>query len=72
MPAALMALARVDRPAVVLSSGPMLAGHAEGRALTIEDVWEAVGAHAQAGGLPDISIVAQPGCSRGCRLVTGG
>src|ERR1700733_210382 len=45
VPAALMALARVDRPAVVLSGGPMLAGHANGRVLTIQDVWEAVGAH---------------------------
>ena len=45
VPAALMALARVDRPAVVLSGGPMLAGHMGDRALTIQDVWEAVGAH---------------------------
>src|SRR6478609_5205980 len=45
VPAALMALARVDRPAVVLSGGPMLAGRVGDRALTIQDVWEAVGAH---------------------------
>ena len=45
VPAALMALARVDRPALVLSGGPMLAGRANGRALTIQDMWEAVGAH---------------------------
>ena len=45
VPAALMALARFDRPAVVLSGGPMLAGRANGRALTIQDMWEAVGAH---------------------------
>ncbi len=45
VPAALMALARIDRPAVVLSGGPMLAGRANGRALTIQDMWEAVGAH---------------------------
>ncbi len=44
VPAALMALARLDRPAVVLSSGPMRAGRLGGRALTIQDVWEAVGA----------------------------
>ncbi len=41
VPAALMALARVDRPAVVLYSGPMRAG---ARSTTIQDVWEAVGA----------------------------
>jgi dihydroxy-acid dehydratase len=45
VPAALMALARVDRPAVVLSGGPMLAGRLHGREVTIQDVWEAVGAH---------------------------
>ncbi len=45
VPAALMALARVDRPAVVLSGGPMPAGRLDGRSLTIQDVWEGVGAH---------------------------
>jgi dihydroxy-acid dehydratase len=44
VPAALMALARVDKPAVVLYSGPMRAGHLGDRRLTIQDVWEAVGA----------------------------
>ncbi len=43
-PAALMALARVDKPAVVLHSGPMRAGSWRGRDVTIQDVWEAVGA----------------------------
>ena len=43
-PAALMALARVDKPAVALYSGPMRAGRLDGRELTIQDVWEAVGA----------------------------
>ena len=41
VPAALMALARVDKPAVVLYSGPMRAGP---RNVTIQDVWEAIGA----------------------------
>jgi dihydroxy-acid dehydratase len=45
VPAALMALARMDLPGIVLSGGPMLAGRANGRALTIQDMWEAVGAH---------------------------
>ncbi len=44
VPAALMALARVDKPAVVLYSGPMRAGSLRGRSVTIQDVWEAVGA----------------------------
>src|SRR5581483_9137333 len=43
-PGALMALARIDRPAVVLYSGPMHAGRVAGRHVTIQDVWEAVGA----------------------------
>jgi dihydroxy-acid dehydratase len=41
VPAALMALARLDKPAVVLYSGPMRAGRGN---TTIQDVWEAVGA----------------------------
>jgi dihydroxy-acid dehydratase len=44
VPAALMALARLDKPAVVLYSGPMRAGRHRGRTATIQDVWEAVGA----------------------------
>src|SRR5258705_5799444 len=44
VPAALMALARVDKPAVVLYSGPMRAGRLRGREGSIQDVWEAVGA----------------------------
>ena len=44
VPAALMALARVDKPAVVLVGGPMRAGRLHGREVTIGDVWEAVGA----------------------------
>jgi len=44
VPGALMALARVDRPAVVLSGGPMLAGRLGDRALTVQDMWEGVGA----------------------------
>ncbi len=43
VPAALMALARIDKPAVVLCGGPMRAGHVNGRTVTIQDVWEGVG-----------------------------
>ncbi|HEY2603808.1 MAG TPA: dihydroxy-acid dehydratase [Thermoleophilaceae bacterium] len=56
VPAAVMALARVDRPGVVLSGGPMLAGHAGDRALTIQDVWEGVGAH-ESGRLSDSALL---------------
>jgi dihydroxy-acid dehydratase len=44
VPAALMALARVDKPAVVLYGGPMRAGRWRGSDVTIQHVWEAVGA----------------------------
>jgi dihydroxy-acid dehydratase len=44
VPAALMALARVDKPAVVLYSGPMRAGRLHGREVTIQNVWEGLGA----------------------------
>src|SRR3954471_22743023 len=44
VPAALMALARVDKPSVVIYSGPMRAGSWRDRSVTIQDVWEAVGA----------------------------
>jgi dihydroxy-acid dehydratase len=45
VPAALMALARVDKPAVVLYSGPMRAGRSRGEPVTIQDVWEGVAAY---------------------------
>jgi dihydroxy-acid dehydratase len=44
VPGALMALARLDKPAVVLYSGPMRAGRWRDREVSIQDVWEAVGA----------------------------
>jgi dihydroxy-acid dehydratase len=44
-PAALMALARVDKPAVLLYSGPMRAGRLHGKQVTIQEVWEAVGGY---------------------------
>jgi dihydroxy-acid dehydratase len=44
VPAALMALARVNKPAVLVYSGPMRAGRWRDREVTIQDVWEAVGA----------------------------
>src|SRR3954447_1197933 len=63
--AALMALARVDKPAVVLYSGPMRAGRIAGRDVTIQDVWEAVGAEERAliprAELDELERVACPG-----------
>ena len=44
VPAALMALARVDKPGIVLYNGPMRAGRVAGADVTIQHVWEALGA----------------------------
>jgi dihydroxy-acid dehydratase len=44
VPAAVMALARVDKPALLVYNGPMRAGRWRGREVTIQDVWEAVAA----------------------------
>jgi dihydroxy-acid dehydratase len=44
VPGALMALARIDKPAVVIASGPMRAGRWRSRDLTVLDVWEGLGA----------------------------
>jgi len=46
IPAAVMALARLDRPGVVLYGGPIRPGRFQDRDVTIQDVFEAVGAHA--------------------------
>jgi dihydroxy-acid dehydratase len=46
IPGALMALARLDVPGVMLYGGPIAPGRFEGRDVTIQDVFEAVGAHA--------------------------
>jgi len=46
VPGMLMAAARLNVPAIVISGGPMLAGRAEGRAVSLSQTFEAVGAHA--------------------------
>src|SRR5881227_3160245 len=65
VPGALMALARLDRPAVVVYGGPMRAGRWRDRAVTIQDVWEAVGAEErglmQRTELDELEAVACPG-----------
>ncbi|MEV0387858.1 dihydroxy-acid dehydratase [Nonomuraea sp. NPDC050643] len=43
VPAAIMALARLDVPSVVLYSGSMMPGRWRGRDVTIQDMWEALG-----------------------------
>jgi dihydroxy-acid dehydratase len=57
LPGMLMACARVDVPAAFLYGGTILPGHALGRSLTIQDVFEAVGGHA-AGEVSDADLLA--------------
>jgi dihydroxy-acid dehydratase len=46
IPAAVMALCRLDLPGLVLYNGSMAPGRWRDRDVTIQDVWEAIGAHA--------------------------
>jgi dihydroxy-acid dehydratase len=55
MPGTVMALARLDVPGLMLYGGSIAPGHANGRDLTIQDVFEAIGAHA-AGKLDDAGL----------------
>ncbi len=52
IPAAVMALARLDLPSLMLYGGSIAPGHWQGSQVTIQEVFEAVGAHA-AGKLSD-------------------
>lgn len=65
IPGTVMALARLDVPSVMLYGGSIPPGRFEGRDVTIQDVFEAVGAHA-AGNMSDEELhelegVASPG-----------
>jgi dihydroxy-acid dehydratase len=57
IPAAAMALARMDLPGLVLYGGTIVAGKFHGRDVTIQDVFEAVGANA-AGKMTDEELLA--------------
>lgn len=57
IPAAAMAAARLDLPSVILYGGSIMPGRLGDRALTIQDVFEAVGAHG-AGNLDDAGLKA--------------
>ncbi len=65
IPGTVMALCRLDVPSVMLYGGSILPGHFHGRRVTIQEVFEAVGAHA-AGRITDQELteledVASPG-----------
>ena len=55
IPGTVMALARLDLPAVMLYGGSIPPGHFHGEAVTIQEVFEAVGAHA-AGRMSDAEL----------------
>lgn len=65
IPAAAMALARLDLPGLVLYGGTIMPGCHKDRAVTVQDVFEAVGAHAagrmDAAELAALERVACPG-----------
>ena len=65
IPAAAMALARLDLPGLVLYGGSIAPGRFRGRDVTIQDVFEAVGAHAAgtmtAADVHELESVACPG-----------
>jgi dihydroxy-acid dehydratase len=57
MPGTVMALARLDIPSLMLYGGSIKPGHLNGKDLTVQDVFEAIGAHA-AGKLDDAGLEA--------------
>ncbi len=57
MPGTVMALARLDIPGLMLYGGSIAPGHLDGRDLTVQDVFEAIGSHA-AGRLDDAGLEA--------------
>ncbi len=57
MPGTVMALARLDIPGLMLYGGSIAPGHLNGRDLTVQDVFEAIGSHA-AGTLDDAGLEA--------------
>ncbi len=65
IPGAAMALARLDIPGLVLYGGSIAPGHVDGRDVTIQDVFEAIGANAagklDAAGLRRLEDGACPG-----------
>jgi dihydroxy-acid dehydratase len=65
IPAAAMALARLDIPGLILYGGSIAPGRVDGRDVTIQDVYEAIGAHASGrlsdGGLCEMEDRACPG-----------
>lgn len=62
IPGCVMALARLDVPSLMLYGGSIQPGRWRGRDVTIQDVFEAIGAHA-AGDLSDADLHELEGCA---------
>ncbi len=62
LPAAVMAMARLNIPSVFLYGGTILPGHYEGKDVTIQDVFEAVGQYS-AGTIPLAAVQALEACA---------
>ncbi|MFD4261093.1 dihydroxy-acid dehydratase, partial [Streptomyces sp. NPDC058534] len=63
VPAAMMAMARLDIPAVLLYSGSMMPGRWRDRDVTIQDMWEALGERAVGRlGQEDVDDLARNAC----------
>jgi dihydroxy-acid dehydratase len=62
IPGAVMALARLDVPSVMLYGGSIAPGQWRGKDVTIQDVFEAIGAHA-AGDMSDDELYELEGCA---------
>lgn len=74
VPGMLMAAVRINRPTVIVSGGPMMAGRHNGRPVDLKTVFEAVGKH-EAGTidtteLTELERTACPGCGSCAGLFT--
>jgi dihydroxy-acid dehydratase len=74
VPGMLMAAARLNLPAILVSGGPMMAGRFQGRDVDVNTLFEAVGEYT-AGGmgeqeLADLELAACPGCGSCAGLFT--
>ena len=71
VPGMIMAAARLNLPAIVVSGGPMLAGSQGGREISLSQIFEAVGAY-KAGMIDDAEMQEyEQGCCPGCGSCAG-
>ena len=71
VPGMLMAAARVNIPAIVISGGPMLAGHHRNREISLSQIFEAVGSY-KAGLIDDKELAEyEQDCCPGCGSCAG-